>query len=74
MEILRIVSMLFVVILHFNLHGINPGIISADGNLSYGNAIGHLFESFAIVAVNVFVLISGYFGIHSVLKDCYDCS
>lgn len=63
-ELLRILSMFLVVILHFNHWGINPDILEMEGNLTVGNSIGHLFESISIVAVNVFILISGYFGIH----------
>lgn len=55
--------MLFVVILHFNRHGINPDILDMTGELTVLNLVGHFIESIAIVAVNVFVLISGYFGI-----------
>lgn len=62
-ELLRIVSMLFVIVLHFNRWGINHNILEMTGQLTLENSIGHLVESFAIVAVDVFVLISGYFGI-----------
>ena len=38
-EILRILSMFFVVLVHFNRLGINPGIISATGELTLENGI-----------------------------------
>jgi len=64
MELLRIVSMLFVLILHANFLGIHAP--------SYDDLVGSLFSTFmrcfvealAIVAVDVFVLISGWFGIN----------
>ena len=67
-EILRILSMFFVVLVHFNRLGINPGIIDATGELTLENGIGHMIQSIAIVAVDVFVLISGYFGIRFKVK------
>lgn len=67
-ELLRIVSMLFVIVLHFNRWGINQSILEMTGRLTLENSIGHLVESLTIVAVDVFVLISGYFGIRFKLK------
>lgn len=61
-ELLRIICMLFVLILHVNL----AVGISADHSI-----VGHLqaeTESLAIVAVNVFVMISGWFSIKSEKK------
>ncbi len=69
--------MLFVVLLHFNNHGVNIDLINFAGALTLQNGIGHLIESFAIVAVNCFVLISGYFGlsfkVKSILKLYLQC-
>ena len=67
-ELLRILCMFFVVLLHFNNHGINADIIGFHGNLTLQNGIGHFIESFAIVAVNCYILISGYFGIKFGIK------
>lgn len=57
-ELLRIVSMLMIVILHFLMHG---RILkwSAFGSKEY--AIYWMIEAFVFVCVNVFVIISGYF-------------
>lgn len=68
-ELLRIICMFFVVLLHFNNHGVNINIICFQGELSLQNTLGHLVESFAIVAVNCFVLISGYYGLSFKLKS-----
>ena len=69
--------MLFVVLLHFNNHGANVNLINFAGALTLQNGIGHLIESFAIIAVNCFVLISGYFGlsfkVRSILKLYLQC-
>ena len=61
--------MFFVVLLHFNLRGANVDIFYFPGELTLSNALGHLIESFAIVAVDCFVLISGYFGISFKIRN-----
>ncbi len=63
-ELLRIIAMFFVMLLHFNNHGFCVGIVNFEGDLILHNTISHLIESLAIVAVNVFVIISGLHGIH----------
>lgn len=76
-ELLRIICMLMVVILHFNNHGANTGIVNMPAHLTPALTWGFLVESFCIVAVNCFLLISGYFGIslkfRSVLKFYLQC-
>ena len=76
-ELLRILCMLMVVILHFNNHCANPGLLGFPDELTSQYTWGFLIESFCIVAVNCFVLISGYFGIKlkgkSVLKFYLQC-
>lgn len=56
MELLRIISMLFVLCLHFFIKG---GYLHSKNNLVY-NESWFLF-CFSIVAVNCYVLITGYF-------------
>lgn len=63
-ELLRIVLMLFVVAEHL-LPQIGDIQNIGDG---YEYYLGNLFRSFFIVAVNGFVLLSGYFGIKLILK------
>lgn len=63
MELLRIVSMLFVLVLHANFFGIHtpsPKDLSAAPTLTF---LRCFIEGLSVVAVNVFVLISGWFGI-----------
>ena len=63
-ELLRLVAMLFVVMLHY----LSKGQILPDfsGKMPTGNQyMAYLFESFAIVAVNAFLLVTGYFMIHA---------
>ena len=76
LELLRIVSMLMVLILHFNARA-NVGLLSFTHELSIQYLLGYILECFCIVAVNCFVLISGYFGIRlkvrSVLKLYMRC-
>ena len=52
-----------VLMLHFNLHGLHPDVLSSHPTFSWLSLEGNLIESFCIAAVNVFVLISGYFSI-----------
>ena len=76
-ELLRIVCMLMVVVLHFNNNGANTGIVNMPELLTVRLTWGFLVESFCIVAVNCFVLISGYFAIklkwRSMLKFYLQC-
>lgn len=63
MELLRIVSMLLVMALHANFRALPlPGVPQIAANPSSA-WLQFLVEGFAIVAVNVFVLISGWYGI-----------
>ena len=68
-ELLRIICMFFVVLLNFNNHGANKDLIFFTGDLTLQNTLGHLIESFAIIAVNCFVLISGYLGISFKIRN-----
>ena len=62
-ELLRIIAITMVLMLHYNLHGYYPDVLSGESILSWHTLKGNLIESFCIAAVNVFVLISGYFSI-----------
>ena len=76
-ELLRIVCMLMVVVLHFNNNGANTGIVNMPELLTERLIWGFLIESLCLVAVNCFVLISGYFAIklkvRSLLKFYLQC-
>lgn len=68
MELLRIVSLLFVLVLHANFLGVHAPS-QEDLTVSPVSTFFRCFiEALTIVAVNVFVLISGWFGIHSSFK------
>lgn len=61
-ELLRILAMIMVVIMHF-LRESDSLLLAEPVSGNTGRMIfGTLLESFCIVAVNVYVLISGYFG------------
>ncbi len=63
MELLRIVAMLLVMIVHANFRALPvPGIPAIATNPS-GAFLQFFVEAFSIVAVNVFVLLSGWYGI-----------
>ena len=58
-ELLRIAAMLMVVALHYLSH--TGMLLTEGGEGGSARVFGMLVESFCIVAVNVYVLISGYF-------------
>ncbi len=60
-EILRIVAMLMIVCLHYLSKG--GALADPSGKLAPTGYTAWLIEAFCLVAVNVYVLISGYFGI-----------
>lgn len=62
MELLRVLCMLFIVCGHI----ISAHKFDLIGGCSY--YINHFFRSFTIIAVNVYVLISGYYGIKLKVK------
>lgn len=65
-ELLRIVAMFMIIILHYLVKG-NVAVPFED-NDSIVNYFAWLLEAFCIVAVNCYVLISGYFMVESVWK------
>lgn len=67
MELLRIISMMFVIVLHFLGKGIGISNAAAQEMTVYGY-VSWFIEAFAIVAVNVYMLISGYFLLESTFK------
>lgn len=66
-ELLRILCMLFILFWHINLN-----VILRNGETSQGlNYVALFANSIAVVAVNVFILISGYFSIKIKLKSVF---
>ena len=65
-ELLRIIAMFMVVALHYLSH--TGMLLSAGSGGSVNQFLGMLVESFCIVAVNVYVLISGYFLVEAGFK------
>ena len=68
-ELLRIIAIMMVLMLHFNLVGWHPDVLSCSEAFSWTSLEGKLIEAFCIAAVNVFVMISGYFAIKLSLKS-----
>lgn len=64
-ELFRIICMVMVVTLHVLGHG---GAIEGIEVNTLNFYIAHFLESFSIVAVNCYILISGYFGVNSEFK------
>lgn len=65
-ELLRITAMLMVVALHYIAEA--GMLLELGGELQGGYVLGMAVESFCIVAVNVYVLTSGYFMVRSGFK------
>lgn len=63
MELLRIVSILFVTIHHFLTHGAFPAIFEEYLPITTADSIALMLNGFVFIGVNCFILISGYFGI-----------
>ena len=59
-ELLRIVAMVMVVVMHFLAR--SEQMLALDEPFSSVRLAGSALEAFCLVAVNVYVLISGYFG------------
>lgn len=62
-ELLRIIAMMMVIVLHYIVKGKMSVKLSEDGSLT--NHIWWLIQGFCNVAVNVYILISGYFMVKS---------
>ena len=67
-ELLRILAMLMIVCLHYLSKGGFLGVPARE-QISVSGYAAWLIEAFCLVAVNVYVLISGYFGGVSETKD-----
>jgi len=61
-ELLRIILILMIIALHY-FHGEKGGLFNNVDNNSFNYYASHIIESFCIISVNVFVLITGYFSI-----------
>jgi surface polysaccharide O-acyltransferase-like enzyme len=72
LELLRLVCMLFIIILHFITKALNitGHRLILDGT-GLPNTTGIISCSFIIIAVNCFVLISGYYGIKAKWKRLF---
>lgn len=66
-ELLRLISMFFVLVLHANYLSIDAPIYMEVSAPEF--AIRHFIESFTFIAVDVFILISGYFSIRPSIKS-----
>ena len=64
-ELLRIVAMLMIITLHFLGHG---DVMGSFGEPSVAHAICEIIKGICMVAVNCFILISGYFLINAEFK------
>ena len=67
-ELLRIVAMILVVFLHANYYSLGSVSVEDISNSPFGSFCKALIEQLCIVCVNVFILISGWFGIKPSLK------
>lgn len=63
-ELLRIIAILLVLILHADFYALEGPVANDIINNPTDSMLRILFQAIAIVAVNVFVMISGWFGIN----------
>ena len=71
-ELLRIFSMILIVLVHTN-YFVFGGVVGEEIVQNAFRAFGRIvFEQLCIVGVNVFVLISGYFGIRPTKKKFFN--
>ena len=68
-ELLRIVAMLLVLVVHVDFFSLGvPSDADIAGN-PVSSAMRYIVESLALVCVNSYILISGYFGIKPNVKE-----
>ncbi len=68
-ELLRIVAMLLVLIVHADFFSLKQPDAAALANHPVSSLMRYVVESLALVCVNVYIIISGYFGIRIKLKS-----
>lgn len=67
-ELLRLVAMFLVLIIHADFHALGEPQLSDFSLAPISSSLRVFFQSMAIVAVNTFVFISGWFGIRVSIK------
>lgn len=67
-ELLRIVAMLFVLILHADYMALKAPTLAEITGAPFQSALPIFAETASIVAVNVFVMISGWFGLRATVR------
>lgn len=68
-ELLRIIAMFLVLVVHANFNSLGELTKNDFINEPLGASIRLIFESISIVCVNLFILISGWFGIRARVKS-----
>ena len=71
-ELLRIVCMLFILIHHFIVIVLYPGLTVRDGIINPFRFACIIINGFVYVGVNCFVLISGYYGIRFRIRSLFN--
>lgn len=69
-ELLRIIAMLFIVLHHLIINGIDYSTAIKMNPCDWNCILGGILEPFCIIGVNLFFLISGYFLIRFSWKKC----
>jgi surface polysaccharide O-acyltransferase-like enzyme len=66
-ELLRLVCMFYIVLHHFIVHGLKLEYVNIEG----GGGVWLVMNAFFVIAVNCFILISGYFSIKTQWKGFF---
>lgn len=70
-ELLRLVAMMLVLLVHANYLSLGPITQSETVAMPWTGFVRILCEQLCIISVNLFVLLSGWFGIHPTLKKFF---
>lgn len=68
-ELLRCIAMFLVLMVHADFYSLGAPEITNIRDISLGDIVQLLIQGISIVCVNVFVLISGWFGIRPNIKS-----
>ena len=63
MELLRIIAMLLVMVVHVDFRALGIPVFEEVQTNPFSSSFRFLTESFSFISVNVFVLLSGWYGI-----------
>lgn len=67
-ELVRIIAMLMIVIHHFSYHCLYPNTKCLGASMDWDELLIQFGHCFVFIGVNLFILVSGFFGIKTKVK------